>query len=209
MRALPIRVVHRGVRFGRVERFVRIELVDEQHEAFVVAGVVGEPARRRGHRAGAWKIRFAAKPAARIVVRHGRAEEARRAGPARIGPRLPSVALVAALIVPGGEVDVIILAARFEEMRMIGDQLRDHAGFAQRIRDRVFPNLDRAPGAPKKIPRAAQNVVARRHAGQRTGVVFGESQRALAQSGRYWASRIRARHRRRACGGSGCRAGGR
>jgi hypothetical protein len=35
---------------------------------------------------------------------------------------------VPALIVPGGEIGVIVLAADFEQVRMVGDQLRHDAG---------------------------------------------------------------------------------
>src|SRR6185437_3977496 len=88
---------------------------------------------------------------------------------------------MAALIVPGSEINVVILATGLEQMRMIANELADHARFAQRIGDRVLPQFDRAPGPPQEVPRAAQDVVPRRHTGERCSVVVGETHSALRQ----------------------------
>ena len=116
-RAVPIGVVHRRVRLRRVERLVRIELVDEQQEASVVGRLLLEPARRLAHDARAGEVVFAAEPAPRVVVGRVHPAEQRRADPRRVGARAPRVALVAALVVPRGEVDVVVLAAGLEQVR--------------------------------------------------------------------------------------------
>ena len=133
MRALPLGVVQRRVRLGRVERLVRIELVDEEQEALVRRRLVVEPARRGRHRARARESRprrGTSRASRRTACARGRSVGA--PDPARIGPRLPRVALVAALVVPGGEVDVIVLAADLEEVRMVGDQLASRRPAARR-----------------------------------------------------------------------------
>src|SRR5208282_3537509 len=101
-----------------------------------------------------------------------------RADRARIRARLPWVALVPALVVPRGEVGVIIFAADFKQMRMIRDQFRDDAGRAKIGGQRTFPYFDRSPRLPQKIDRSAQDVVTRRDAWQRACVVTVEANRA-------------------------------
>src|SRR4029453_11921016 len=97
-------VVARRPGLGRVERLVRVELVHEQEEALVVRRLLFEPTRGGRHGAGPGKVCLAPEPAARVVVVRVAAPEARRARPARIGPRAPGVALVTALVAPGAEV---------------------------------------------------------------------------------------------------------
>src|SRR4029077_2950361 len=87
--------------------------------------------------------------------------ESRNAGKTRVLSGLPRIPFVSPLVVPSGKVHVIVLAAGLEEMRVVGDELRNDAGTPQRICDRVLPELDRAPGAPKEVPGAAQDVVTR------------------------------------------------
>src|ERR1700723_3337511 len=182
VRSLPRRIVHRGVRLRRVERLVRIELVDEQHKTIVTARRALEPFGRRRHRARPWKIRLVAKVAPRVVVRSVPAGERRRAYPARIGPRLPRVALMPALVVPRGEIGVIVLAADLEQMRMIRDQLGDDASGTKIRSQRPLPYFDRAPRLPQKIDRAAKNVVTRRDAWQRARVMTVEANRAARET---------------------------
>ena len=182
VRTLPRRIVHRGVGLRRIERLVRIELVDEQHEAIVTARRALEPFGRRRHRARPRKIRLVAKVAARVVVRRMPARERRRAHPARVGPRLPRVALMPALVVPRGEIGVIVFAADLEQMRMIRDQLGDDAGRAKIRGERPLPDFDRAPRLPQKIDRAAKNIVTRRDAWQRPRVVTVEANRAAREA---------------------------
>ena len=110
------------------------------------------------------------------------ARERRRAHPARIGPRLPRVALMPALVVPRGEIGVIVFAADLEQMRMIRDQLGYDAGRAKIRGQRPLPDFDRAPRLPQKIDRAAQDVVTRRDAWQRARVVTVEANRAARES---------------------------
>ena len=145
-------------------------------------GILIEPARRRCHRARAREVGLAAKVSPRIVV--GRMAPAERRGtqPARIGTRAPWVALVPALVVPGGEVGVVVLSAALEEVRVVADEMRDHAGAAQMVGQRSLPDLDRSPGLPEEIERAAEQIVAGRHARQRAGVVAGEAQRPARQA---------------------------
>ena len=101
----------------------------------------------------------------------------RGAEPTRVGPRLPRVTLVTSFVRPGCEVGVIVLAADFEEMRVIGHQLRHHPRAPQRGSDGLLPEFDRTPRLPQEIPRPDQDVVARGNAGQRPGVVIGELRR--------------------------------
>ena len=65
---------------------------------------------------------------------------------------------------------------------MIGDELRGDALAPQRRRQRLLPDLDRAPGAPQEIERAAQDVVARGHARQRARVVPVEAHGAPGET---------------------------
>src|ERR1019366_10806299 len=101
--------------------------------------------------------------------------------PGWIRPGLPGVALMAALVVPGLEIDVVVFAAALEQMRMVGDQLRDDAGLAQMRGDRVLPDLHRPPGPPEEVQGAAEDVVPRRHAGQGADIVVGETDGAGRQ----------------------------
>jgi hypothetical protein len=161
---------------------VWIELIDEKQEAVMVWCVLVEPAYRGRHGARAGKVGLATKVAARVVVGHPAALERRGAEPARVGPRLPRIALVSALVVPGGEVAVVVLAADLEQVRVIGNQRRRHAGAPQRHGNGLFPQLDRSPRLPQEVERAAQNVVPRRHARQGAGIVPFETQRALREA---------------------------
>jgi len=60
---------------------------------------------------------------------------------------------------------------------MIGDQLRHDPVAAQRFRDWLFPQINRAPRLPQKIPGADEQVVAGRYARQRARMVVGEAHR--------------------------------
>ena len=123
----------------------------------------------------------------------------------RIGARLPRIAFVAAQIFPRAKLGVVVLATVFEEVRMIGDEHRRHAGATQRLRDRFFPQLDRTPRLPRKVERAAQHVVPRRHARQRADEVVVELHRAAREAIEVRRFEFRAAVSCRACGGSGCR----
>ena len=65
---VPVGVVLVRPRRGRVERFVRVELVDEQEEAVVATGVAVEPVRRGLITFGPGKVLLGAEVAARHVV---------------------------------------------------------------------------------------------------------------------------------------------
>ncbi len=175
--ALPGIVVHAGVGVGRIEWLVGVELVDEEEEPVVRAGVVIDPTGGGGHGLRPGEVLFAAEVAARVVVRHPAAAEGGRPKPRRVRARLPEVALVAALVVPGAEVGVVVLAAEFEEVGVVGDELRGHPGAVEVVGDRVLPHFDRSPWPPEEVERPAEDVVAGGHAGKRTGVVLLETQR--------------------------------
>ena len=128
---------------------------------------------RNGARAG--EVALVAKVAARVVVGHVTAAEARGTEPARVGPSLPGVALVPALVVPGAEVAVVVLAPGLEQVGVIADELGGDASGAQRHGQRVLPQLDRPPRLPQEIERATEQIVPGRHARQRAGVVLGEA----------------------------------
>ena len=178
----PVGVVHRRVRLRRVERLVRIELVDEQEEPFVGRAL---PARSSGmlraSTRGPGKSSSPRNQPRELSYGECPRPNERRADPRRVGPRPPRVALVPALVVPRGEVDVIVLAAGLEEMRMVGDELGDDPRPAQQHRDRLLPELDRSPRPPQEVERADEEVVAGRHAGQRPGVVLRESHRVAGE----------------------------
>jgi hypothetical protein len=89
---------------------------------------------------------------------------------------------VPALIEPGVEVGVVVLAAGFEEVRVVRDEHGGDAAFAQRPRDGVLPDLYRPPGPPQEVQRPDQDVVAGRHARQRSGMVAGESQSLFGEA---------------------------
>src|SRR5690606_6839315 len=157
-----------------------------------MARILRQPARCRTHGAGAGEIFLAPEIAARVIIGHVLAHEVRRACPARIGPRLPRIALMAALVIPGSEINVIILAARLEEMWVIGNQLRHHTLLAQLIGNGIFPKLDRAPGTPEKIERTPKNVVTGGYAGKRAGEVAREARGAGREAIEIWRRKLHA-----------------
>src|SRR5437870_5671771 len=67
-------------------------------------------------------------------------------------------------------------------MRMVGDELRDHARAPEQGRDGLLPQFDRSPRPPQKSERAHEHVVARRHARQRAAVMLRESYRSARES---------------------------
>ena len=183
--AAPIGIVTIRPRRRRIERLVWIEFVDEQQEAIVRGRVVAQPVRRGRHRARAGKIQLLLEPGAAEVVRHAApfgGRQPRRADRRWVGAGFPRIAFVAAQILPRAKLGVVILATGFEEVRMIGDEHRRDAGAPQRPRDRFFPQFDRAPRFPRKVERAAQHVVARRHTRQRADEVVVELHGAARES---------------------------
>ena len=184
---VPVGVVHAGVGLGGVEGLVGIELVDHQEEAVVGAGLLADPAGRLRHGPGPGEVVLGPEPGPRGVV--GPAEagalggQGRRTHPGGVVDGAPRVALVAALVGPGAEVRVVVLAARLEQVGVVGDQHGGHALLAQGPGDGVLPDLDRAPGPPGEVERPHQDVVASGHARQRTDVVVGEAQRLAGEGG--------------------------
>ena len=181
VRPFPVGVVHRGIGLRGIERLVRVELVYEQEEAIVVWRIPVEPLGCCAHHLRAGEVLLASKVATRVVVRHPGPAERGRPGPARIGPCLPRVTLVPAFIVPRGEVGVVVLAAGFEEVRVVRNKVRCHAVPSEWHGERFFPDLDRAPRPPEEVQRAHQNVVSCRHARQRARVVFIEAHGTLGE----------------------------
>ncbi len=199
-------VVHRRPRLGGVERFVRVELVDEQEPRLVLLRGLIDPVRGRPHGARAGEVVFLAEPGASVVVMAatepivldaepvpeepptvgGRRDDAQPGlgCPDRrvVGPRAPRVALVATHEVPGAEVGVEVLAARLEQVGMIGGEHGVHTRAAQRRGDRLLPQFDRPPRLPEEVERTTQDVVAGGHAGQRTGDVTLEPGRPRRES---------------------------
>src|SRR5690606_15076052 len=159
MWAFPVRVIHGGIGLRRVEWLMRIELIHEQHEAFVMARILRQPARCRTHGAGAGEIFLAPEIAARVIIGHVLAHEVRRACPARIGPRVTCISLMAALVISGSEIKVVILVVHLEVMWMIGNQLRHHTRLEQLLGNGIYPKLARAPVTPEKFERTEKNVV--------------------------------------------------
>ena len=81
---------------------------------------------------------------------------------------------MAADVVPATEVGVVVLAARLEQVGMVGDEHAGDAFGGQRPGDRLLPGLDRPPGLPEEVEGADEDVVAGGHARQRAGDVSGE-----------------------------------
>ena len=84
---------------------------------------------------------------------------------------------MATLVLPGHEVGVVVLAADFEQVRVVRDEHRGDARLPHRHRDRVLPDLDRAPRPPEEVHCAAEDVVTSRHARQRPRVMSLEAHR--------------------------------
>ena len=180
-RAFPRVVVTRRPRRRRVERLVRIELVDEQQEALVVARARAQPLLGR-----AASCADRGSPPRRGTMcasrRRGGARTPGAAGSAgvpvhdRIGARAPRVTFVTSHVLPRAEVGVVVLAADLEQVRMVGHEHRRDPRPPQLVGDRVFPDLDRAPRPPEEVERADEQVVAGRHARQRSRPVPVEPQ---------------------------------
>ncbi len=112
----------------------------------------------------------------------GRAGRSGSADPRRVLARAPRVALVAAHVVPRGELAVVVLPAGLEQVGMVGHEHRRHPGPPQVVGDRLLPQLDRAPRPPQEVERTGEQVVARRHARQRAGDVAVEAHRPGGQA---------------------------
>ncbi len=191
--ALPLGVVARRPGLGHVEGLVRIELVDHEQRSLMRFArrreLAVEPLGCRDHRARAGEVGLFAEPGAGRVVAAGPGPrlggQRRCADPGRVGPHAPRVVLVAAQVVPGAEVDVVVLAAGLEQVRMVR---HEHGGdprvASQQVGDGVLPDLDRSPWPPGEVERADEQVVAGRHARQRARVVVGEPHRAAASRSR-------------------------
>ena len=169
---------------------MRIKLVDEQHEALAIGAVMrrilNQPLRSGLHGARAGIVRFTLEPAARVVVVRVASPKCRRTNPARIGAGFPRITFVTALIRPRSEIGVEVFSANFKQMWMIGDQICHNACTTKRNRDGFFPNFDRAPRLPQKVPCTNQDVVASRDARQRSGVMVGEFERASRKTIDIW-----------------------
>ena len=74
-------------------------------------------------------------------------------------------------VFPSREIRVIIFATNFKKVRMIRNKHRCYARSAQRIRNRVFPNLHRSPRTPGEIQGSNKQIMACRHTGQRSRVM--------------------------------------
>ena len=178
MWAFPSVVITHCPFFWCVKWFVRIKLVNEQHEALAIGAmmrrILNQPFGGGLHGARAWIIFFTFEPATRVVVVRVSASKRRCADPARIWACFPRIAFVTALIRPRSEIGVEVFSANFKKVRVIGDQIGDDARTTKCNRDCFFPNFNRAPRLPQKIPCANQDVVASRDARQRSGVMVGE-----------------------------------
>ena len=170
VRAFPRIVITHRPFFWRVKRFVWIKLVDEQHEALAIGAVMrrilNQPLGGGLHGARAWVIFFTLEPAARVVVVRVASAKCRCANPARIWSCLPRITFVTALIRPRSEIGVEVFSANFKKVRVIGDEVCYYAGTTKRNSDRFFPDFNRAPWLPQKIPCTNQDVVARGDARQ-------------------------------------------
>ena len=177
----PVRVIHGCPRFRGVEGLVRIELVDEQQEAVVVRRGHIQPFGGRPHRPRAREVGFISEPGARVVVRAMNRSrprgQGRGADSGGVGMGSPRVVLASTQVLPGGEVGVVVLAAGFEQMRVIGHEHRRDPGSAKRRGDRLLPHLNRAPRPPEEVERAHQQIVPSGNARQGTDVMSIEHDR--------------------------------
>ena len=166
MRALPGVVIHRRIRLGRIERLVRVELVDKQQKPLVGACIFVEPSGGCSHRLGSRKIGFLAEHTAIAMIRMIRRPVVTgRAHHRLVHLGLPRVRFMAALVIPCVEVAVIVFAAVLEQVGVVGDELCHDPAAAQIERDRPLPGLDRAPWLPEKVERSAEKIVPRRRVG--------------------------------------------
>ena len=87
-----------------------------------------------------------------------------------------------AQILPGKEVSVIVLTSGLKQVRVIAEEHTRDTLAPQLIGHRPLPKLNRTPGPPEKIHGTHKNVMARRHAGQRTREVIIENNRTLGET---------------------------
>ena len=164
--------------------------------------------RRRAHHLRPGEVRLLAEVRARVlvVVAPGRGDDG-LADEAGVGARLPGVGLVAALVLPGVEVGVVVLAAGLEEMRVVGDEHRLHARTRAGARSAAAPTARCCPTAATGSParRRGCRVAPACRAATRSSA--GRTASPAPRTGRGSASRTRACRTRPACAGSGCRAG--
>ena len=132
-------VVHRRPWLGRVEWFMRVELVDEQHPPAIVLWHIVQPGCGRTHGARTREVFFGPKPGATVVVVStselrvvdveplacepaavgSRRDDGWRTERRRIWIGPPRVTFVSSQIVPRAEVGVVVLAAGLEEVRVV------------------------------------------------------------------------------------------
>jgi len=77
--------------------------------------------------------------------------------------------------IPGIETGVIIFAAEFKIVLMIGGDVGENAPFAKLHRKDVIERLNRAPAAIQKIMASGHKLAPRRHAGKRTDPMIVEN----------------------------------
>ena len=153
---VSLAAIHRCPGLGSVERFVRIELVNNKQRAIMMASVTAHPLHRGLHRSRTRKICFGLKPRARILILEVTASglinwQSWCTNPRRVGPSFPGVVLVPTNIFPSIKIDVIILATTFEKMGVIRYQHRRHTRLTKGECNRVLPNFNRAPRAPWEV----------------------------------------------------------
>ena len=83
---------------------------------------------------------------------------------------------MAAEVGPSREVGVVVLAAGLEEVGMVGHEHGGDTRLGQFGGDGVLPDFDGSPRLPQEVECSTENVMARRDARQRAGVVGGEAQ---------------------------------
>jgi hypothetical protein len=220
-------VVHRRPRLGRVERLVRVELVDEQHPPVVRLRRVAQPGRGGRHRAGAGEVLLGTEPRPAVVVvavaeravgdPHLVAQEPAAVGRvgdqrppvgldrrgavgARVGVGLPRVALVAADVVPAGEVDVVVLAAGLEQVRVVGHEHRGDVGRRRAaVIDSSHSSID--PHGFHRKSRAPTRMSWRAGMHGSDPVTWDVNCDARSANRSRFGVRTRCRRRRRACAG--------
>ena len=94
----------------------------------------------------------------------------------------PRVALVATDVFPHAEVGVVVLAADLEQVGVVGDDPGGDAAHPHLAGDVGLPNLDRAPWPPQEFSGTAEDVVPRRHTGQRAREVTIKTHGAFGET---------------------------
>ena len=90
--------------------------------------------------------------------------------------------LLAAVEIPSAEGRVVVLAAEFEIMLVVGDQMGEDIFFLELARQHVVERFDRTPAAKKEIVPSGHELTPRGHARERTGPMVVEDHAVVGEA---------------------------